>query len=366
MGSALAFGGRVTTGESVEPRVLRNMYVMLAYAFNAIERAGTSSFHAENCDNLHELCAEILLQGITNQTQRGLHRDYLNLSEELHTVRGRIDFSTTLSTGARGRGAVVCDHDEYVLDTPHNRILASVLQLLFVAGDLSTARRRRVHDALRLFRGVTIVAPRSIRWRDVHYTRMTADYRLMHGVCRLVVEGLLQREGLGEQHLASWFSPEQESALYERFLLRYFQRHHRHLAPSASHIEWDVDEVFSGAEQLPTMRSDVILSGNGKALIIDAKYYGRSMRARFGQPKVDSGHLYQILSYVSNRAAKTSREVMGLLLYAKTNEAVTPALDTSIHGHRIAAKTLDLMAPWDAVRAQLDDVVAWANLTELY
>ena len=345
--------------------VLRNIYVMLAYAFDSINRIETASFSGEEFENLHELCSEILIQGIEAQVKRGLHHDYRRAQEELRTVRGRIDFASTIATAARSRGAIVCEFDEYLLDTQHNRILKSVVELLLAEGKLSQHRRHRLGDILQFFLEVRSIPPRSIRWREVHYTRLTTEYKLMHGVCWMVVEGLMQRESEGGITLASWLGEEEESRLYERFLLRYYQRHYPELKPSSPHISWDLSGEVWGEEQLPIMRSDVVLANGSSALVIDAKYYRSAMqRSRFGKATLDSRHLYQLLSYVINFARNSGREVSGLLLYAKTNEEISPDFSASITGHRIAAKTLNLDAPWREVQEQLDAVVERSLLSE--
>lgn len=330
---------------------------MLAYAFDSISRIETASFSGEEFENLHELCAEILIQGVEAQTMRGLHRDYQRIRDELRTVRGRIDFASTITTAARSRGAIVCEFDEYLLDTPHNRILKSVMELLLAEGKLDQYRRRRLGNTLRVFDEVRSISPRSIRWRDVHYTRLITEYKLMHGICWMVVEGLLQRESKEGIQLASWLGEEAESRLYERFLLRYYQRHNPELKPSSPHISWDLGEEVQGEEQLPVMRSDVVLTNSSSALVIDAKYYSSSFqRSRFGKATLHSKHLYQLLSYVTNLAHKSGMEVSGLLLYAKTNEDISPNFSASITGHRISAKALELDAPWREVEEQLDAV----------
>lgn len=351
------------TPKQKSSRVLRNIYIMLAYAFDSIEEAEAASFATEEFEHLHDLCAEIMLQGVQSQQQRGLHHNYVSHAEELSTIRGRIDFASTLSWGARSRGAVVCEYDDYVVDTLHNQVLKCVLSLLLTEGEVQTDRRWKLRDALGYFSEVSSISPYSIGWRDIHYTRMTSKYRLMHGVCRLVIEGLLQREAEKGRVLSSWLDVKAESALYERFLLRYFQQHFPQLSVGAPKVPWDIKETISGAEQLPSMYTDVTMSDGFSSLIIDAKYYATSMQyGRSGVPKVQSSHLYQLLSYVDNLAATGARNVAGILLYAKTDEAVCPDLDTTIRGHQIAAKALDLTAPWQDVQAQLNSVVDWSPL----
>ena len=71
--------------------IIRNLYVMMAYAFRAIHKEGTDRVATETFHHLHDLLAEILVRGVGSQVKRGLHHDYLNRSDPLATVRGRID-----------------------------------------------------------------------------------------------------------------------------------------------------------------------------------------------------------------------------------------------------------------------------------
>ena len=342
--------------------VIQNVYVMLAYAFRAIKAKSISRVGRENFDNLHDLLAEILIRGMNSQIKRGLHQDYLSRTEELSTVRGRIDIAQTVNRRAHSRGRVVCNFDEYLPDTPHNQALKSVISLLIRRGNISRARQVSLRRLLPYLEDVALVPPTSVRWNELHYHRANASYRLLLGVCELIVLGLLPNEDDGDMKLESWFSDEAMSTLYERFLREYFVLHHPELSPSALLIDWAVsDGIASGLHQLPKMRTDLTLRKGANRLIIDAKYYGKSMQTnRFSaKSTVNSANLYQILTYVKNEDVKQTGNVAGLLLYAKTDGFEQPELDVVVQGSRIGAQTLDLNKPWVEVRAQLDALVQW-------
>lgn len=342
--------------------VIQNVYVMLAYAFRAIKAKSISRVGRENFDNLHDLLAEILIRGMNSQIKRGLHQDYLSRTEELSTVRGRIDIAQTVNRRAHSRGRVVCNFDEYLPDTPHNQALKSAISLLIRRGNISKARQVSLRRLLPYLEDVALVPPTSARWDELHYHRANASYRLLLGVCELIVLGLLPNEDDGDMKLESWFSDEAMSTLYERFLREYFVLHHPELSPSAPLIDWAVsDGIASGLHQLPKMRTDLTLRKGANRLIIDAKYYGKSMQTnRFSaKSTVNSANLYQILTYVKNEDVKQTGNVAGLLLYAKTDGFEQPELDVVVQGSRIGAQTLDLNKPWVEVRAQLDALVQW-------
>lgn len=340
---------------------IRNVYVMMAYAFRTIHSKSNGSTAAEHFDHLHDLLAEILARGVGTQVKRGLHRDYLFRSDELTTVRGRIDITRTASARSVSRGRLVCEFDEYELDTPQNRALKSVIVLLIRHGDVTAPRKAALRRLLPYLEAVKLVAPMSIRWETLVYHRANATYRLLLGVCQLIVQGLLPIEGSESAKLTSWLSDDTMSALYERFLREYYIFHHPEFSPRASRVDWDYDAASAlGAEQLPSMFTDVTLRNGRRSLIIDAKYYGESMQvSRWGKETVYSGHLYQVLAYTKNADVHLDGSVSGLLLYARTKAPQQPDLDVVIQGNRIGARSLDLNSPWEKLRAQLEDALAW-------
>lgn len=122
------------TGNSI---AIRNIYVMMAYAFKAIQKAGDEHLEVEQFDKLHDLFAEILVRGVGAQVKRGLHHDYLHRREELATVRGRIDVSRSIAEHSKARGRLICGYDEYDSDTPHNRALRACQVFCVRAGRLA-------------------------------------------------------------------------------------------------------------------------------------------------------------------------------------------------------------------------------------
>jgi 5-methylcytosine-specific restriction enzyme subunit McrC len=114
-----------------------------------------------------------------------------------------------------------------------------------------------------------------------------------------------------------------------------------------------MEEIPSG---MPDMKSDVYLTRGSKTLIIDAKFYSRTMPEHFGKRIYHSNNLYQIFTYVKNADKVRSGNVYGMLLYAKTDEAVTPDSDSIIGGNRISIKTLDLSQNFGSIRSQLEKI----------
>lgn len=340
---------------------IRNVYVMMAYAFRTLQSRDIASVKSESFEHLHDLLAELLYRGLSSQIKRGLHHDYLPQIDALTTVRGRIDVSQTTSTRSMLRGRLVCQFDEYLPDTPHNRVLKSVIILLIRRGEVMAQRRKTLADLLPHLDSVTEIKPSAIRWGGLSIHRANANYRMLLGICELIVKGLLPSQESGASKLWSWLTDDAMEKLYERFILQYFKVHHPELSPHARQIPWALNcAQSSGTRQLPIMQTDVTLNNGQSELVIDAKYYGRSLQSGRGDKQsVHSHNLYQIATYTWNADVDRDGSVSGLLLYARTIHEEQPDVDVVIQSNRIGVQTLDLNLPWEAIRTRLENLLSW-------
>lgn len=69
--------------------LIKNIYYMLAYAFQSLLHTGFDKLEKEDFDDIHNLFSAILAQGIGLQLKQGLYREYLNKHENLHALRGK-------------------------------------------------------------------------------------------------------------------------------------------------------------------------------------------------------------------------------------------------------------------------------------
>lgn len=144
--------------------------------------------------------------------------------------------------------------------------------------------------------------------------------------------------------------------LYEKFILEYFKKHYKDFQVTASFINWRTDDGM--IDFLPQMRPDVMIRYENTTLVLDAKYYEKSMQGnQFTDKKtVHSNNLYQIFTYVKNKDVNQDGSVMGMLLYAKTDEEIIPHEKYEMSGNKIYIRTLDLNVKFDAIKEQLDEI----------
>ena len=77
---------------------------------------------------------------------------------------------------------------------------------------------------------------------------------------------------------------------------------------------------------------------------------------QYDKTTLHSGNVYQIFTYVKNQDTANTGNVSGMLLYAKTEEAITPDCRFVMGGNKISVKTLDLNKEFKLIAAQLDKI----------
>ncbi len=336
---------------------IKNIYYMLSYAFQILNEQGYKNLATEDFDNAGDLCAAILIRGITYQLKRGLGREYISETDTISAIRGKIEITESIKNQSMIRSQMVCTYDEFSVDSPLNQIIKSTVMLL-LKGDISKSRKKELRKLMVYFDDVSAVDVRSINWA-INYNRNNQTYQLLITVCFLVVKGLLQSKSDGSVKMMDFLDEQRMCHLYEKFILGYYKKHYSpRITASASQIEWALDDGISA--MLPIMQSDIMLTYKkgdvNKTLIIDAKYYAHTTQVQYDVHTLHSNNLYQVFTYVKNKASKGG-EVSGMLLYAKTDEEIYPNNEYQMSGNKITVRTLDLNCDFESIAAQLDNIV---------
>ena len=334
---------------------IRNIYYMLSYTFQVLNEQGYKNIETERFDNVAELCAAILSNGVSLQLKRGLGREYIENTESLSSQRGRIEISESIKTHSMLKRQLVCSYDDFSENSYMNWIIKTTMKLLLHA-DIAKARKKELRKLLVFFGNVDLLDVHTINWK-VQYNRNNQTYRMLISICYLVVKGLLQTNTDGTTRLMDFLDEQRMCRLYEKFILEYYRKEFPQLSASASQIPWSLDDGIG--EMLPVMQTDIMLTSGSKVLIIDAKYYSHTTQAQYDVRTLHSGNLYQIFTYVKYKEAEmggTPHEVSGMLLYARTDEAVQPSNTYKMSGNKISVRTLDLNCEFAEIAEQLNSI----------
>ena len=339
---------------------IKNIYYMLSYAFQVLKQSNYDEVSTEDFDRVEDLFAAILARGISRQLKQGLYRTYITRQETLSVMRGKLNMPRTIRNRIRRETKVDCIFDELSENNTYNQILKTTALYLVRAEGVKPERKIALKKVLVFFDGIDVLEPAVIRWGRMEYQRNNRNYELLINICYFVLEGMLQTTESGDYRVAA-FSDEHMARLYEKFILEYYREHHSYLSEvKAAQIKWDItgDNSAPLIRFLPAMQTDIMLRLDDRVLIIDAKYYGRTLQQQFDKYTLHSANVYQIYSYVKNLDTRQTGNVGGLLLYAKTDEEVSPDGMVEIGKNMIGAKTLDLNVDFRIIAAQLDKIAS--------
>ena len=329
---------------------------MLAYAFRVLSEHGYANISPEQFENTANLLSAVLDKGVTQLIKRGLRNDYIPLMEATGSPRGKINIAESVKNHYAVTHKLACEHENFISDILLNQIIKSTIKVAASSLDVDADIRKSLRRNLSYFNGISDINPKEIKWTQIRYDRNNASYKMLVNICYLLVTGLLQSEEKGTMRLANIIDDQKMHRLYERFILEYYKRHYPMFNVSAAKILWNTKD--EGVAFLPTMKSDVTIKYGDLTLVVDAKYYSKTMQVgQFGNTTMNSGNIYQIFTYVKNMDVDNSGKVSGVLLYAKTDEDVVPNQEVTITGNKFIITTLDLNQPFANIAQQMDDVI---------
>lgn len=334
--------------------LIKNIYYMLTYAFQSLRQSNYDQVAAEEFENIHDMFAAILGKGVASQLKQGLYREYILQEEELAVLRGKLNIPGTIKNKIQHRQKLSCEYDELSENNLFNQILKTTMLILVRQKTVKQEHKAVLKKNLVFFDNVDEIEVGQIKWDRIRYQRNNQSYRMLMNVCYLVLAGLVLSTDTGEAKLATFLDDRAMNSLYEKFILEYYRYHHPEYKANPDTISWDIDDGV--IEFLPTMVTDITLKYGQKTLIIDAKYYAHTMQSQFDVQSIHSGNLYQIYAYVKNLDKDNTGNVAGMLLYAKTQEQITPNNKYSMGGNTIWIKTLDLNLPFTQIAEQLEKV----------
>lgn len=341
---------------------VHNIYYLLCYAWNHFEEGGMSDVAASDFDNVADLLASVLCRGTSRLLKKGLDRGYIEQEEVLPTIRGRIDVSFTVRHGLHHRGRARCRFDELEYDILHNQILKSTLRRLLQLPGLDSKISNQIRGVYRRLTNIQDIplTPSLFKRTTIH--RNNRYYRFLLHVCELIAIYSLPDEKASGYRFMDFLRDEvRMRKLFENFVRNFYAKEQREYCVNAERLSWPVEVADEGREAdlnyLPAMFTDVSLRSATRTLIIDTKYYQEALTSKYGgAPKISSGNLYQINTYLSSLESNVFPDYVaeGLLLYPTNGYNID--LKWKIKGHYVSVKTLDLSRDWRDIHGQLLDI----------
>ena len=334
---------------------IRNIYYMLCYSFNKdlLSERDVASVDNETFKNIYNLFSILLCIMVRKQIKKGINRDYINKSESISTIRGKINISNTINNNSLVSHKIDCDFDEFSENNQLNKIIKTTLMYLIKSPYIGNFTKKELKKILIYFSNVDVVEISSINWKNNIYNKNNNSYKSIIVLCELIIKGLIVNDKQGNDKFKQFLDETALHRIYENFIKEYFRKHY-HLNAGSRNLSLTEEAV----EYIGMMKTDITLENDERMLIIDAKFYEHILNpGRFlGSRILDMGNLYQINTYVENQLQKTNKKVYGMLLYAQTIDEPVIDIKVPINQKEILIKTLDLNSEWKNISETLDKI----------
>jgi len=330
---------------------------MLVYAFEMLKSKEYARLDREDCENIYDLLASLLLCGTNDLIKRGFLKIYISQTEELTAIRGRVNIGGSIRKLAFQNARAVCDFDEFSTDIYFNQIIKTTL-LYLKCRPLNTAIKRDLSKILLYFNEIGTMQISAIKWDSLVFNRNNAHYDTLLYFCRLICEEAIANQSKGKREfriLEDKLLPE----LFERFVCEFYRKHlaSDYKVSYQKQIAWNYDENY---DKPPNMYADVIIENETQKLVIDTKFSKTTLQRNYYNDKqtVKSDNLYQIFAYVINEIENhPEKSVSGLLLYPQV-ESNPADLNHSIFGHNYYVRTVNLNQGFEEIKSELQNILS--------
>ncbi len=320
----------------VVPKVpVENLFYMISVAFRLDPfRSETATF--ERLDDLLAAIARIFAGLVEERIAEGLYRSYIECSDNLRYVRGRIDFAQDLRRNLLSRQRVHCTYADFTWDIEENQILRQVAHLLSGWGFDPALRLRlsRLDNALAEVRPVTLPASAISRFQ---YDRLNNGYRHPHQLCRLFLEGASLSEKLGVWDSRTFLVD--MNKLFELFVTEILMTR----AASGLTVSAQVELSLAEGNRIP-IRPDIMIEKRGQTLaVVDCKYKRMTSQA------LNHDDYYQVLAYCI-----ATRSPNGLIVYPRQEFGSERQAKIRNTGISVAQCAIDCSLAIDAFEKECD------------
>ncbi len=308
---------------------IENLYYLFCYAWGHFPEGGSSDVGFVESPHTLDLFAQILIRGCRRILRGGLDRGYVEQADTLNTIRGRIDFTRTLSSNLWATGLVACRYDELDRDVLHNQIIKTTIEQLVSSSLVEPILTQELIEVARRLRNITAINIRSHHFGRVLVPHDRRQYRLMLKVCELLFHLRLPTEGGTGARFSEILDDETAMPkIFEQFV-RNFYRHEQDVFRTVGSevIDWQMtpDKLEFGT-YLPRMQTDITLRSDGQIIVVDTKFYKKTLADYRGE-KIYASHLYQLFAYLSNMEGDLLPDLPSFMSRVCSGLTCSPSLD---------------------------------------
>jgi len=326
---------------------------MLVYAFEVLKSKEYERLGREDCEDIYDLLASLLLCGMNSLIKRGFLKNYIRETDELNAIRGRIDISESIRKLSLQNAKAVCNFDEFSGNIYFNQVLKTTF-LYLLCRPLQKNIKRDVTKILMYFNEIDTISISTIKWDNFVFNRNNAHYDTLLYFCRLICEEAVANQSSGKKKFIT-IEDNLLPLLFERFVYTFYKKNlpSQYTILYQHKIEWKADKQ----DMLPKMKTDTLIESDIQKLIIDTKFSSRTLQNNYfsDNQTVISNNLYQIFAYVKNETVTPpGKPISGMLLYPQVDTALKEFY--FIDGHNFYIQTINLNQEFGLIKQEMMDI----------
>ena len=337
---------------------IQNLFFILCYAWGRLDEGELVSASVDEVRTPQDLLARILINGANRVLKDGLDRGYLEFAEESSSLRGKIDFTTSISRLLFEQAKAATFVDELSHNILHNQILKATL-ISLSNSDLVDARlRSELARLVRKFNDVDLIRLTASVFKRVQIHQNNSFYAFLTNVCELVYLQGTPNSVQGDLIIRDFSRDDiKMRKVFQDFVFNFYKLNQKQYSVSSERLNWGAVGNEDASKFLPNMYTDVSLISPTRKVILDTKYYAEAFQSNWGKQSFHSSHLYQLNSYLdaAQRASDCDRQLDGILLYPATSDEFT--FKFVLRDHSITVAALDMRQDSKLISLRLFDLL---------
>lgn len=337
---------------------------MLSYVWDKTEKFDANQYSWNDNFSSTEILVSIFMNHINDYFKVGIFQEYVNKTEEIKGVKGRINFIETFNNLSNQNAKLVCDFDELDIDNKINRIVKTTAYNLYLLTNKNDSNKRKLNNVLLKLNGVNLIRLNKKDF-EIQFTKLNNYSYPLIKVCEFIFNLTMINE---ENGLLSFYNVFEDNKkleeLFELFIYNFYKKETKNKVYYHKRMNW---KFLNTNNWLPSMEMDICIEDKEIIYIIDTKFYKKFYSVRtfedesYSSKKLISGNLYQIYTYIQN--FETLKNVNGILLYPKpvSNENFDEIFELDITSNPLTNEqkkyirimTIDLNLEWQEIKANL-------------
>lgn len=339
---------------------IENIYYLLCYAWNKLDEKERVNVAIDDKTELLDLFAKVLITATKMLLKRGIDKNYIDHTEELAGVKGKIQISQTLKSNLLFKQRTICSFDDFSANIISNRILVSTIYRLIKTKGLDNLLKSELVSLQRMLSGIEQIEITNSLFKQVRLNRNNRFYGFVLNVCQIIYESTFPSEEYGKYKFSDFTRDDNKmNQLFEAFIRNFYKIEQRkYNTVKKESIKWQFDNTDNESYQyLPQMETDITLENDNEKIIIDAKFYRETMTVNYDKEKIKSANLYQLFSYLLNQqdGRLKTLNAKGILLYPTIETDYN--LNFKYYNHIIQIRTVNLNSNWRNISRRLIEII---------